>query len=263
MIGGAEDKKGEKVCLQTLARLAGTRSLVVLTIASEEPQQQWSTYNEIFSAMGIDDLHHVTALNRDQFSSPAVLEVLERAGAVFFTGGDQLKITTLLAGTPAYDVIRGLYKKRGGVVAGTSAGAAAMGQMMLMGATNGGPEVHQIRQAFMMARGLSLIRDVVIDQHFAQRARIERLLGAVAENPGVLGVGIDEDTAIVVDFQRFEVIGSGAVYIVDGSAISYTNVTRRAPESTLSLHDVRLHVLAAGSTFDMAKRRPCSGESPE
>ena len=192
MIGGAEDKKGEKVCLQTLARLSGTGSLVVLTIASEEPQQQWSTYFEIFSAMGVDDVHHVTAVHRDQFSSPAVLEVLERARAVFFTGGDQLKITTLLAGTPAYDVIRGLYKKRSGVVAGTSAGAAAMGQVMLMGATNGRPEVHKIRQAFMMARGLSLIRDVVIDQHFAQRARIERLLGAVAENPGVLGVGIDE-----------------------------------------------------------------------
>jgi cyanophycinase len=256
MIGGAEDKTGQKVCLQALARGAGTGKLVIATLASEEPEWQWATYSRLFSGLGVTSISHLTATAREDLSSPETLKLLTEASAVFFTGGDQLKITTLLGGTPAYDIIRALYKKRGGLIAGTSAGAAAMGQVMLMSTAVVGPETHKIRQAFMMARGLALIRDVVIDQHFAQRARIERLLGAVAENPAVLGLGIDEDTAIIVDYQHFRVIGSGAVYVADGSAMTWTNVAERGPDSTLSIHDVRLHVLATGSSFDMAARRP-------
>jgi cyanophycinase len=262
MIGGAEDKTGQRTCLQALARLIGSGRLVVTTLASEEPERQWSTYARVFRDLGVQHVDHLLVKTRDSLSDAANLEMLSRASGVFFTGGDQLRITTLLGGTPAYDLIRALYKKRGGIIAGTSAGAAAMGQVMPMGTATESPETHKIRQAFMMARGLSLIRDVVIDQHFAQRARIERLLGAVAENPAVLGVGIDEDTAIIVDYQRFDVIGSGAVYVADGSSITYTNIAERGPESTLCLHNVRLHVLAMGSAFDMVARRPYRGTTP-
>jgi cyanophycinase len=125
-----------------------------------------------------------------------------------------------------------------------------------------GTEKHKLGRAFIMARGLGFIRDMVIDQHFAQRARIERLLGAMAENPGVLGVGIDEDTAVIVRGSQFRVIGSGAVYVADGSHISYTNATQGKPDRTLCLFDVRLHVLSHGSCFDMTRRKPGRDEEP-
>jgi cyanophycinase len=257
MVGGAEDKTGSRAILSEVARRVGDGKLVIATLASEEPEYQWATYSQIFRELGARDVTHLQAETRDELMDDAVLEMLEEATAVFFTGGDQLRITTKLGGTPAYDGIRALYKQRHGLVAGTSAGAAAIGQVMLMSPELEGAEKHRLKQAFMMARGLGLIRDVVIDQHFAQRARIERLLGAIAENPGVLGVGIDEDTAIIVDYRQFTVTGSGAVYVADGSAITYTNVPERAADPTLCLFDVRLHVLCAGTGFDMARRRPC------
>jgi len=256
IIGGAEEKAGERSILAEVARRAGGGALVVATLASVEPEFQWATYSRVFRELGIGDVRHLKAETREEAADPRQLALIEDATALFFTGGDQLKITTKLGGTPLNERIRQLYKMHGGLIAGTSAGAAVMGQMMLMSAALEGVEKHRVRQAFIMARGLALLRDVVIDQHFAQRARIERLLGAIAENPGVLGVGIDEDTAIVVDHQEFNVIGSGAVYVADGSAISYTNVTERPADSTLCLFDVRLHVLAPGASFDMATRRP-------
>ena len=251
---GRQDRP--RTCLHALAHRIGNGRLVVATLASEEPDWQWATYSRVFRELGVPQVDHLGVTAREQLSDTKTLTLLGQASAVFFTGGDQLRITTLLGGTPAYDIVRTLYKKREGIIAGTSAGAAAMGQVMLMSSATGGPDTHKIRQAFMMARGLSLVRDVVIDQHFAQRARIERLLGAVAENPAVLGVGIDEDTAIIVDYQQFQVIGSGAVYVADGSSISYTNIAEREHESTLCLHDVRLHVLASGSGYNMSTRRP-------
>ena len=107
-----------------------------------------------------------------------------------------------------------------------------------------------------MAPGLGLMPHIIIDQHFAERGRIGRLLGAVAHNPRVLGVGVDEDTAILVTGDRFRVLGSGAVTVVDGSGVTHCNIAEARPESTLSMHDVRLHVLATGDGFDLATRRP-------
>jgi cyanophycinase len=131
-----------------------------------------------------------------------------------------------------------------------------MGEIMLMSPNAEGSEKHRVDRAFIMARGLGLVHDMVIDQHFAQRARIERLLGAIAENPGVLGVGIDEDTAMVFRGDRFDVIGSGAVYVADGSGMTYTNVTEPVRERTLCLFNIMLHVLNDGSRFDMITRKP-------
>jgi cyanophycinase len=107
-----------------------------------------------------------------------------------------------------------------------------------------------------MAPGMGLIRDVIIDQHFAERGRFGRLIGAVAHNPRCLGMGIDEDTAAVVEGDRFEVIGSGAVYVVDGTGASYSNLAEESPDNVLSMHDVKVHVLGNGNRFDLKRRRP-------
>src|SRR3546814_2720087 len=103
-----------------------------------------------------------------------------------------------------------------------------------------------------------LVRDAIIDQHFAERGRIGRLLGAVAKNPRVIGIGIDEDTAILLRDDALEVLGSGAVYIVDGVGVTHSNIAEARPERALSMYDVRLHILSSGNRFDLASRRPCA-----
>ena len=173
------------------------------------------------------------------------------AKTIFFTGGDQLRITTKLGGTPIADAIFAIYKN-GGTVAGTSAGASVMGKTMLVGGEN--TESHKVGN-WMMAPGLGFVEEMLVDQHFAQRGRIGRLLGAVALNPGILGIGIDEDTAIVIEGDSFKVIGSNAVYVVDGHNVSYTNICEAAADRTMSMHDVRLHILAEKETFHIHERK--------
>jgi cyanophycinase len=143
--------------------------------------------------------------------------------------------------------------ERGGRVAGTSAGASVTSETMLVKGTSG--ESYRIGDLHM-APGLGLVRNMIIDQHFAERGRFGRLFGAVAHNPRELGIGIDEDTALVLEHGRFEVIGSGCVYVVDGAGVTHSNIAEAEAERPLSLYDVRLHVLSSGDAFDVAKRRP-------
>jgi cyanophycinase len=155
--------------------------------------------------------------------------------------------------------IREIYEA-GGVIAGTSAGASAMSDTMLV--RGSGDESYRIGDVDM-APGLGLLPNVIIDQHFAERGRMGRLLGAVAQNPRVLGIGIDENTAIVVeDEASFSVLGAGAVYVVDGSGITYSNIVEEKNDRPLSLYDVRLHVLSSGDNFDLRERRPGGLSTP-
>jgi cyanophycinase len=205
----------------------------------------------------VGDIRHLQIEGREGASDPSNLEMVDNASVVYFTGGDQLKLASKLGGTPMLNRIHRLYEQRGGVIAGTSAGASAMGGTMLV--SHATESSHKVESSFFMARGLGLVPDLVIDQHFAQRARIERLVGAVAEDPGVLGIGIDEDTAVILESGMLQIIGSGAVYVADGQGVTYTNVSERTPDQTLSLFDLHLHVLSNGSIFDLASRRPkCS-----
>ncbi len=226
------------------------------TLASEEPGQQWDSYRDAFSDLELGEIRHLQIEGREGASDPRNLEMVDNASVVYFTGGDQVKLASKLGGTPVLTRIHRLYEERGGVVAGTSAGASAMGATMLV--SHATESSHKVEGSFYMARGLGLVPDLIIDQHFAQRARIERLVGAVAEDPGVLGIGIDEDTAVIHQSDMLRIIGSGAVYVADGQGITYTNVSERSPDQTLSLFDLRLHVLSNGSTFDLESRRPNS-----
>jgi cyanophycinase len=146
----------------------------------------------------------------------------------------------------------------GGVIAGTSAGASVMSETMLVSGSSG--ESHRIGDLHM-APGLGLVRDAVIDQHFAERGRFGRILGAVAHNPRVLGVGVDEDTALVIEGRQAKVIGSGAVYVFDGEDVSHSNIAEERRDRALSMFDVRLHVLSAGDSFDLKRRKPTCGPS--
>jgi cyanophycinase len=201
---------------------------------------------------------HVPIENRDAAFDPEVVDLLKAARVIFFSGGDQVRITSRLGGSMLCDAIRKSYES-GVTLAGTSAGTSCMSETMLVGGS--GDESHKVGGALLMAPGLGLMTNVIIDQHFAERGRIGRLLGAVAQNPRILGVGIDEDTAIIVNDGRFRVFGSGAVYVIDAISESYTNVSEEEPEKTMSIFDVRLHILSTDDTFDLATRRPSRPDS--
>jgi cyanophycinase len=254
IIGGHEQRDGESIILKAVAEAADGGKLVVCTVASDEPDELWREYQQAFGALGVRRLAHLDVPERASLLDDPALEVLDGAKALFFTGGGQLKITTRFAGTPLCLAVEEFYR-RGGTIAGTSAGASVMADTMLV--SGNGRESHRIAENLLMAPGLGFIRNVLIDQHFAERGRIGRLLGSVAQNPRLLGLGIDEDTAVVVEQGRsFSVIGSGAVYVADARSVTYTNVAEEAPERTLSIFDVRLHVLSQGDHFDLPTRTP-------
>jgi cyanophycinase len=254
IIGGHEDKDGDCTILKEVAKLVGSGSLVIATVASHEPAGYFDSYKEAFSKIGLDDLSELYVEDRAETADKAKLEKLSRASGVFFSGGDQLRISSQIGDTPFETQVRRIFSS-GGVIAGTSAGASAMGETMLIRGASA--ESHRIGDLHM-APGLGLVRDVIIDQHFAERGRIGRLLGAVALNPRILGIGIDEDTAIVVHGRQFRVLGKGAVYIVEAAGVTRSNIAEAEPTRTLSMFDVRLHVLSAGDQFDLDSRRPVS-----
>lgn len=254
VIGGHEDKTGERVILKAVAeRLQGGR-LVLATIASRQPEGYLESYQDAFGDLGVTDIVELYIDGRAETHDPAKLALLDGAAGVFFSGGDQLRIASQIGDTPVERRVRELHAS-GGLVAGTSAGASVMSETMLVGGSGG--ESHRIGD-LNMAPGLGLIADAIIDQHFAERGRIGRLLGAVAHNPRILGVGIDEDTAILVEGPRFSVLGSGAVYVVDAEEVTQSNIAEARTATALSLHDVRLHVLASGDAFDIGQRAPLS-----
>ena len=186
----------------------------------------------------VTDLSELYIEDRFESSNEEKLAQLEDAKGVFFSGGDQLRISSQIGDTPFEAQIRKIYKN-GGVIAGTSAGATAMGETMLVRGPNS--ESHRIGDLHM-APGMGLLRNVIIDQHFAERGRIGRLLGAVAFNPRILGIGIDEDTAIIVHGKEFSVVGSGAVYVIEGTNVTHSNISDAEEKQTLSMFNVHLHV---------------------
>jgi cyanophycinase len=230
IIGGHEDKDGERVILRAIAKRLGGGKLVIATVASHQPEGYFTTYQAAFGGIGVDNLVELYVNDRGETLDHDLLAKFDGAAGVFFSGGDQLRISSQIG-----------------------AGASVMSETMLVK----GPSTasHRIGDLHM-APGLGLVRDAIIDQHFAERGRMGRLLGAVAQNPRVLGIGIDEDTAIVLEAGVARVCGSGAVYIVDGSGVTHSNIAEARPERTLSMFGVRLNVLATGDRFDLAKRRP-------
>jgi cyanophycinase len=253
IIGGHEDRdpRGDRTILREVARRVRGGKLVLATVASHKPEGYFDDYRRAFEDLEIGELVELYLENRCEAEAKEKLAVLDEAAGVFFSGGDQLRITSQVGDTPIEKKVRALFE-RGGLIAGTSAGATAMSETMLVRGASA--ETHRIGDLHM-APGLGLIRDVIIDQHFAERGRFGRLLGAIAHNPRVLGLGIDEDTAAIVDGHCFEVIGSGAVYVFDGQHVSHSNIAEARPERVLSLHDVRVHVLGTGNRFDFETRK--------
>jgi cyanophycinase len=257
IIGGREDKEQGKVILRALAKAVGSGKLVVATLASEKPNDAWEEYEAAMRAVGVRHIHHLRVESRADAESPKAMAVLQDAAGVFFTGGDQLRLTTLIGDTPVFSRCYEIFVE-GGIIAGTSAGAAVMSETMIV--SGDGDTSPRINDAMHLAPGFGFAKDVLIDQHFAERGRVGRLIGVVAQNPRILGIGIDENTAIELEaLRRFRIIGKGSVTVIDGSDVIDTNVADEAEGRALSVFGVRLHLLAQGDEFDLDTRTPKRG----
>lgn len=253
IIGGAEDKKGESVILrQAPEMLSEEETLTVLTTATEKPEEAGRNYKEVFERLGVKSVKILNINTRDDAENEENCEIIKNSKCIFMTGGDQLRITSILGGTPASCELKNLYEK-GGIIMGTSAGASVMSSTMVVQGNDNEPAR---KCTLKMAPGLGLFNGVIIDQHFDQRGRFGRLLCGVAENPDVLGIGIDEDTAIKLFPDRhFEIIGSNAVTIIDGKTIQSSNVSELNPNEILAIMGVTVHTLPQGYGFELENRK--------
>lgn len=255
LIGGAEDKAGSKVILKRFVELAGGRAarIVILATASAFHDLVGKRYVTLFTQLGAAQAILLPLNDRTQANNPAVLGQIEAATGIFMTGGDQLKITALLGGTSAARAIRQAHN-RGVTVGGTSAGASVASEhMMAYGASGIAPH----KDMMQFAPGLGLIKGVVIDQHFGQRGRTGRLITALAHNPDLVGIGLDEDTAIEIQPNGFlTVLGRGSVLIVDAAGTTWSDIYTVPDHAPLTVFDLRVHVLSQRYHYDLATRTP-------
>jgi cyanophycinase len=254
IIGGHEDREGDREILKAVAAGVGDGKLCIVSVASSVGDELWDSYKHVFKDLGVKKLSHLDVVHRTQSVDQAGYKAVKDATAIFFTGGDQLKITSELGGTIIQDRIAEIYKN-GGVIAGTSAGASVMGETMMISGNSDAS--FRIGSSLKMAPGLGFATNMMIDQHFAERGRIGRLIGATAHNPKYLGIGIDENTAIVLqDRFRFDVIGTGAVYVLDAHEANGCNVSEAEMDAALSIFNVKLHLLSKGNYFDIVLKKP-------
>lgn len=254
IIGGGEDKEGDCTILKEFVRLAGRAKarVVIMTVATDEPREAAAEYKKVFKKLGVEDVQAVDVSTRKDVHDEKALKTIEQANAIFFTGGDQIHITSLMGGTEMQELIRRKYEE-GAVIGGTSAGAAMMSNSMIIrGDSNCTPRFGGME----IGPGMDFLSDTMIDTHFSQRGRIGRLLTAIAHYPQDIGFGIDENTAMVVSDQQLEVLGENSVTVIDAGEITYTNLPDLERDQALTLHGVQIHVLSEGHKYDLEKRAP-------
>lgn len=252
-IGGGEDRSREGQIHRRFVELAGGRhaDIVVIPTASQM-ESTGADYNRIFRDLGAGRVEFLPITSRADCEDPRHVATLERASGIFITGGNQLRLSTILGGTAIAQTIRRC-NASGVVVAGTSAGASIMSEHMIGG---GQSNVSPLEGAVTLAPGLGLTNAVIIDQHFTQRNRLGRLLTASSFNPFLIGLGIDEDTAAFIGPDNvLEVVGSGTVTVVDAGGITHSSMWNAKPGEALSLLGLRVDVMGEGCRYDLKERR--------
>lgn len=253
IIGGAEDREGGKEILSRITDMAGGKEgeVVLLTTASASAardarveKQFREIYEPAFKDCGIGMITTLSVFTRQAANEPKNIAAVERATCVFMSGGSQERLTSILGATELSQALHRGFHERGLTIAGTSAGASVMSEHMLMG----GPSDPLPRKgAIPLAAGLGFLYQAIIDQHFSERQRLGRLMSVLAQNPFLIGIGIDEDTALVVHpGTSLEVIGSGAVTVLDGRCMIYSNINDVSEGDTLAISNIQMHLLPAG-----------------
>jgi cyanophycinase len=254
IIGGAEDREGDCVVLREFVRAAGgvKAHIAVMTAATSMPEEVGDDYIHIFERLGAESVEVVDTRDRKDSTREDLLEIIEQATGIFFTGGDQSKIVDCIKDTPLDTAIHKRHRE-GVVIGGTSAGAAMMPDAMIVGgASVSNPSVDAVE----LGPGMGFLPGIVVDQHFAQRGRLGRLLAALVLQPAVLGLGIDEDTGIIVNGDEFEVVGSGSVTVVDESEATHNNLEGLLKDEAIALCGVKLHILPHGYRFNLKTHQP-------
>ena len=253
-IGGNEKKSPDSDLFRTMVDMAGGHSarIVVVPTASDTPAARAGDYRRLFSAFKPKSVQTVHIGERPDAGSAAVCKVVREATLFMFAGGDQLRLSSLIGGTPLHRALIERYREGGCVVAGTSAGAAVIPEVMIFQNNRfrlfrkGGIEI---------TKGLGLIPDTIFDTHFVQRSRISRLVHAVATNPALLGVGIEENTGLIIENESLAmVIGAGTVIVADGSAIETNHIGYAENGSPFALTNVLYSILTAGMVYDLKRR---------
>ncbi len=253
IVGGAEDRLGKASLLRHFLKLCGGRRarLVLVPTASSFQDEIVASYAEVFTRLGAPGVEVVNPADRAEASDPASVALLDDATGIFLSGGSQLRLSQVFPGTAVGDALHRAHE-RGCVVGGTSAGASIMSDYMISMGEDG---VTPRQRASQISAGLGLLPGVVVDQHFDQRSRYGRLMSVIAPSPHLLGIGIDEDTAIVVtDRREFTVRGAGAVFVVD-CRTARTDAPEARAGAPVLVSGATVHTLPAGATFDLTERR--------
>lgn len=255
VLGGNVDKEKDLGVLRKIPELVEKDNPIieVITTASSMPNKSGEMYLGAFDKIGVTNTNVLHIKDREQANDSEFLERIRKADIVFFTGGDQLKITSKLGGSIVLKEIVRKYLHDNCVIAGTSAGATAMPDMMIYG---GESEEALTKGAVQMTGGMGLVKHVVIDSHFIKRGRFSRLMEIVSSNPGYIGLGLGEDTGVIIrDGHTLEAIGNGLVVIFDGHDIKYSNISSIKDGEAIAVEGVTVHTLVRGYGYEMHTRQ--------
>ena len=226
----------------------------VITSASEEGADSFKEYRKLFKQLDITEVRHMHHNKREEALTDELTERIDEADAFFFTGGDQLKLTTLYGGTHLLTELKSKYISSPVVIGGTSAGAMALSTPMIYAGSKDG---EQINGEIKVTTGLEFLKDVCIDTHFVHRGRFVRMAQVIVSNPTTIGLGIEEDTAVVLrNGVDVEIIGSGTVIVIDGTTISNSNYTEFSEKNAVSIRDLKVHLLARGDKYNIPQTNP-------
>ena len=270
-IGGAEDKGTDLeqgfvqrnrlnffelgILKRIIDEIGGVEKRIeVITTASSIPEEVGINYITAFGKIGCNNVGILPIRNRQDVADPDYIERIKTCGGVMFSGGDQLRLTTIFGGTEIYELLHErLLTEEGFLVAGTSAGAMAMSNTMIY---QGKSDLAHLKGEVKITTGLAFVADVIIDSHFDKRGRFNRLAQAVAGNPQCTGIGLGEDTGIIItEGNNLEVIGSGAVVIVDGKDIKHSNITDISEGAPISIEGLRINILVQGNGYLLKERK--------
>lgn len=275
-IGGAEDKGTEEEkerqnsldffkqgILNEILELCGKKTdpkIEVITTASSIPDEVGQVYKKAFRKLGCIEIGHMKINKREDADSKKILERLEKCNCILFSGGDQLRLCSVLGGTEFMDVMRERYEREHFIIAGTSAGAAAMSNTMICG---GDETKAYLKGKVELGIGFGFLQEAIIDTHFDARGRFGRLVQAIAAQPGAVGIGLDEDTGVIIEKgTKMRAIGSSSVVIVDGTSISHNNIADIRSGRPISVANLVVHIMTHSDVFDIYTREFTGVRSP-
>lgn len=261
IIGGAEDKYNERRILRKFISLAGEEQakILLIPVSSDYPEFAADVYVQAFRKLGVANIKVLRATSRQEIIESDEETLLDGITGIFISGGDQMRLASILGGTKIAQRIDKLVREEGIVLAGTSAGAAGMSASMIV---RGESSSHPQRNSVTLSPGLGFLRNIIIDQHFTERGRLSRLITAVSYNPQNLGIGIDENTAVILNKEgHLEVFGEGTVTVVDGSQITYNEIAEVSNDEPFAVCGVQIHILKDGLSYDFFARHPLPPKS--